>query len=97
MTFTIRNCQILQEGKFTAADVLVRDGKIACIGPHTLSETVYDANGMLLLPGMIATHVHCREPGLTHKEDFASASAAAAAGGVTTFFDMPNTKPHRTR
>lgn len=93
MTFTIRNCRILQEGRFTETDVLVQDGKIARIGPHNLPETVHDAKGMLLLPGMIDTHVHCREPGLTYKEDFASASAAAAAGGVTTFFDMPNTKP----
>src|SRR3989339_1212426 len=51
---------------------------------------------MVVLPGMIDCHVHCREPGLTQKEDFLTASKAAAAGGVTTMLDMPNTKPATT-
>ncbi|MBI2136075.1 dihydroorotase family protein [Candidatus Woesearchaeota archaeon] len=52
-----------------------------------------DATGLTALPGMIDLHVHCREPGATHKEDFLTASHAAVAGGITTFFDMPNNSP----
>lgn len=55
--------------------------------------TVVDAAGRLLMPGVIDTHVHFRDPGLTHKGDIATESAAAVAGGVTSFLDMPNTKP----
>lgn len=55
--------------------------------------TVIDAHGRLLLPGVIDTHVHFRDPGLTHKADMATESRAAVAGGVTSFIDMPNTKP----
>ena len=55
--------------------------------------TVIDGTGLWLLPGIIDDHVHFREPGLTHKGDIASESAAAAAGGVTSFMEMPNTSP----
>ena len=58
--------------------------------------TELDATGLTVLPGVIDTQVHFREPGLTHKEDLATGSLAAAAGGVTTFFEMPNTKPPTT-
>ncbi|HLT58998.1 MAG TPA: allantoinase AllB [Limnochordales bacterium] len=54
---------------------------------------VIDATGLYVLPGLVDVHVHFREPGLTHKEDFLSGTAAAACGGVTTVLDMPNTKP----
>ncbi len=57
------------------------------------ADVVIDAEGDLIIPGMIDTHVHFREPGLTHKADIASESAAAVAGGVTSFFDMPNCVP----
>jgi len=57
------------------------------------ADSLVDACGALLLPGMIDSHVHFREPGLTHKADIAGESRAAVAGGVTTFFDMPNTQP----
>lgn len=57
---------------------------------------VIDARGMLLLPGVIDDHVHFRDPGLTHKADIASESRAAAAGGVTSYLDMPNTNPQTT-
>lgn len=60
--------------------------------PPAASETI-DVNGKLVLPGLIDAHVHFRDPGLTHKEDFFSGSAAAAAGGFTTVMDMPNTVP----
>ncbi len=57
------------------------------------ADTVVDGKGRLLLPGIIDTHVHFRDPGLTHKADMATESRAAVAGGVTSFIDMPNTKP----
>lgn len=60
------------------------------------ADTVVDGQGCYLLPGVIDEHVHFRDPGLTHKADMASESRAAAAGGVTTVFDMPNTKPQTT-
>ena len=55
--------------------------------------TIVDARGKYIMPGVIDTHVHFREPGLTEKADWTSESIAAVAGGVTTVFDMPNTKP----
>jgi dihydroorotase len=81
-----------------AADIAVKDGKIAFVGMaggglSTRAACVYDARGKYILPGIIDAHVHFREPGLTHKEDFASGSAAAVCGGVTTVLDMPNTVP----
>src|SRR6478752_7342233 len=57
------------------------------------ADRVIDASGLHLLPGIIDDQVHFREPGLTHKEDLATASRACAKGGVTTFLEMPNTSP----
>lgn len=82
----------------TQADIGVRDGRIVAIaepGALTGAETV-DARGKLVLPGAIDVHVHLREPGLSHKEDFAHGTRAAAFGGVTTICDMPNNKPAPT-
>lgn len=78
-----------------AADVLVADGVISVVGePGTLiAAEVVDVRGRLLLPGAIDVHVHFRQPGFEHKEDFATGSSAAACGGVTTVCDMPNTHP----
>lgn len=80
-------------GQF-AADVAVANGKIAALG-RALGPAAaeVDATGLHLLPGLIDIHVHLRDPGTTYKEDFASGTLAAAAGGVTTVFDMPNTRP----
>jgi dihydroorotase len=78
------------------ADLGVRDGKIVLVAgaiDASQGEEVYDATGKHILPGVIDAHVHFREPGLTHKEDFASGSAAAACGGVTMVADMPNVIP----
>ncbi len=77
-------------------DVGVRDGKVAALGTLDASQAkeVFDATGLHVLPGVIDSHCHFREPGLTHKEDLASGSAAAALGGVTAFFEMPNTRPN---
>src|ERR1700722_12844630 len=78
------------------ASIAIKDGKIHAIGAGegmpAASETV-DATGMPILPGAIDVHVHFRDPGYAHKEDFGSGTAAAAFGGVTTVFDMPNTIP----
>lgn len=76
------------------ADVAVRAGRIAAIGAVDGSGAEeIDAHGLHILPGVIDTQVHFREPGLEHKEDLATGTAAAALGGVTAVFEMPNTKP----
>jgi dihydroorotase len=77
------------------ADILIRDGKIAAIGPklkESAEETV-DARGLIVTPGLIDMHVHLREPGQAHKETIATGTAAAAAGGFTSVCAMPNTSP----
>lgn len=94
----IRNAILINEDKKTNADILISGETIAGIYPPGQSDAgrdvqVIDATGLWLLPGIIDDHVHFREPGLTHKADIASESAAAAAGGVTSFMEMPNTVP----
>ena len=83
-------------GQLVRADVLIDEGRIVGLvdGASTAeaAETI-DATDRLVLPGIIDTHAHTREPGYTHKEDFLSASRAGAAGGVTTMIDMPNVEP----
>jgi dihydroorotase len=76
-------------------DVGIRDGRIAAFGaglPEYAAEII-DAEGLHILPGVIDTQVHFREPGLEHKEDLETGSRAAVTGGVTVVFEMPNTKP----
>lgn len=93
----IVNARLVNEGRQFDADLRIgEDGRIAQIGPQldaAPGETVVDAAGRWLLPGMIDDQVHFREPGLTHKGDVATESAAAVAGGLTSFMDMPNTNP----
>lgn len=77
------------------ADIAVRDGRIAAIGAvGGAAAEVIDATGLHVLPGVIDSQVHFREPGLEHKEDLATGTAAAALGGVTAIFEMPNTTPN---
>jgi len=76
------------------ADIGVRDGRIAEIGATGDAGETIDCTGLDILPGVIDTQVHFREPGLTHKEDLESGSRAAVLGGVTAVFEMPNTKPN---
>jgi dihydroorotase len=85
---------VLAEGA-RISDVLFSGSGILDIdvSPTTTADEVIDASGLHLLPGVIDDQVHFREPGLTHKEDLATASRACAAGGVTTYLEMPNTKP----
>jgi dihydroorotase len=89
--------KVHQNGDFVDADVGVQNGKICAIfargEPLPPAVKVIDARGMHVLPGLIDTHVHMREPGFTHKEDITSATQACAAGGVTLAVDMPNVKP----
>ncbi len=77
-------------------DLFVRDGKIVAGDEGSAFAESIDATGKLIFPGLIDTQVHFREPGAEHKEDLASGSLAAIAGGVTTFFEMPNTNPPTT-
>ncbi|WP_341207029.1 dihydroorotase [uncultured Sphingomonas sp.] len=77
-----------------AADVGVRDGRIVAIGARGDAGRTIDCTGLDILPGVIDTQVHFREPGLVHKEDLATGSEAAVMGGVVAVFEMPNTKPN---
>src|SRR5579872_4580609 len=75
-------------------DVAIRDGRIAELGPFAGdANEVIDCKGLHILPGVIDTQVHFREPGLTHKEDLETGSRSAVMGGVTSVFEMPNTDP----
>lgn len=81
-------------GGIVATDIAVRGGRIAAIGTVAgAGDTKIDCTGLTVLPGVIDSQVHFREPGLEHKEDIATGTAAAAIGGVTAVFDMPNTRP----
>jgi dihydroorotase len=92
----IVNARLVNEGREFDGDLRIEAGRIAEIGTGLRAignETVVDANGRRLLPGMIDDQVHFREPGLEYKADIATESAAAVAGGLTSFMDMPNTSP----
>jgi dihydroorotase len=98
----IRQSQILlPDGQWQLGDVLLQQGKIAVIAdridPADLDlDQIIDAESLTLLPGVIDPQVHFREPGLEYKEDLRTASHACAKGGVTSFLEMPNTKPLTT-
>ena len=100
MTTLITNAQIVNEGRTFSGALLIDGDRIADVfeakAPLPKADTVIDAQGSFLLPGVIDCHVHFRDPGLTHKADVESESRAAIAGGVTTVFDMPNTVPQTT-
>ena len=92
----IVNARLVNEGREFDGDLRIEDGRIAEIGTGLSArsgETVVDAAGRRLLPGMIDDQVHFREPGMEHKADMAVESGAAVAGGLTSFMDMPNTNP----
>ena len=91
----IKNAHVVLPYGTERVSVLIEGEQIADIDPAaqlSVDDTV-DAQGLYLLPGVVDDQVHFREPGLTHKEDIASASRACARGGVTTFLEMPNTIP----
>lgn len=102
-SFILHNGNIVNEGRQYVGSLVVTDGIISEITTNiNVSDIKYanheiiDADGCFILPGIIDTHVHYREPGLTHKADIASETRAAAAGGITSYFDMPNTNPQTT-
>ena len=101
MTTLIQGGTIVNEGKTFQGSLVIDGQRIARIitgtkQPEAAYDEVIDASGCFVLPGVIDDHVHFREPGLTDKADIESESRAAAAGGVTTVFDMPNTVPQTT-
>ena len=94
----IRGGTVATPNGIAPADVGVIGGQIAAIGSLSSAKAaqVFDAKGLHVLPGVMDTQVHFREPGNTHKEDLASGSLAAILGGVTSVFEMPNTNPPTT-
>ena len=97
----IHNATIVNEGRSVQGSVVIEGDRIAEVLTYgkklsvPCDETI-DATGCCLLPGVIDDHVHFRDPGLTHKADILTESRAAAAGGVTSIMDMPNTNPLTT-
>jgi len=97
MSLLIKNGKIYQNGILIKKNIFIKDQKITKITNQELkSDNVIDAKNKIIIPGLIDGHVHFREPGHTHKEGFLTGSMAAAAGGITTFLDMPNTNPPTT-
>ncbi|MCA9203135.1 MAG: dihydroorotase, partial [Planctomycetales bacterium] len=96
MKTLIRNATVVLPEGSQQVDVLIDGSRIADIDPavQIAVDEVVEATGLHLIPGVIDDQVHFREPGLTHKEDLRHASRACAKGGVTTFLEMPNTKPN---
>ncbi|MFX1510895.1 MAG: dihydroorotase family protein [Promethearchaeota archaeon] len=95
------NGSLVLRDRVEKADLVINDGRINAIlksglSAHEQANETIDASGYLVLPGLVDVHVHFRDPGYPEKEDFASGSLAAAAGGVTTIVDMPNTNPPTT-
>src|ERR1043166_6424612 len=96
----VKNGEVWTPGGFVAADIAVSQGKIAALGkppvlPDT-ADTVIDAKAKKIIPGLIDTHTHHRDPGFTHKEDITTATMAAAAGGGTLSIGMPKVNPPTT-
>ncbi len=94
LDFVLKNAKTVTPNGIIEGDVGISGGKIAKIG--TITEkggAERDCTGLFILPGAIDMHVHFRDPGFTEKEDFHTGSCAAAAGGITTVIDMPNTNP----
>ena len=101
MTTLIKNATLVNEGKSFQASLIIKGDRIADIiesdtMPRGTYDNIVDATGCFVIPGIIDDHVHFRDPGLTAKADIESESRAAAFGGVTSYFDMPNTKPQTT-
>ena len=96
MKILIKNAEVVLPSGTERCSVLVDGSRIADLdpAPQISVDQIVDASGLHLLPGVIDDQVHFREPGLTHKEDLRHATRACAKGGVTSFFEMPNTKPN---
>ena len=96
MDYIIKNGTVVNEGCLKQQDIYIHLGKIVDDAAKLRNPQLFDASGCYVLPGIIDTHVHFRDPGFPEKADFASESRAALAGGVTSVIDMPNTKPQTT-
>ena len=93
MDYIVKNGTVVNEGSMETRDLFVHEGRIVGDAQPLRSPQVFDAEGCYVLPGVIDTHVHFRDPGFPDKADFATESRAALAGGVTSVIDMPNTSP----
>lgn len=96
-SYLIKGAIVVNEGKQIAADILIENGRITRIDSNIHAKgnaTEMNADGLLLMPGVIDDQVHFREPGLTHKGDLFTESRAAVAGGITSYMEMPNTVPN---
>jgi len=91
----LKGGRVVTPGGIVETDVAVSDGRIVALGDFNnfVARDVVDCKGLHVMPGVIDTQVHFREPGLTHKEDLSTGTLSAIAGGVTTVFEMPNTEP----
>ncbi|MHA1596444.1 MAG: amidohydrolase family protein, partial [Candidatus Asgardarchaeia archaeon] len=92
----IKNAKLYSNGRIIDGCIVVEEGRVEKLRKSdkmVKAEKTVDVDGRLVIPGVVDVHVHFRDPGYTNKEDFYTGSCAAAAGGVTTVIDMPNTKP----
>lgn len=89
----LKNGTAVTPGGIVETDIAVKNGRIAAFGSFSKAAEIIDCKNLHVLPGVIDTQVHFREPGLTHKEDLSTGTLSAIAGGVTTVFEMPNTDP----
>ena len=94
----LKNCKIVNENAIYESDVAIKNARIELVQSSIDQEAkqIIDIAGRYLLPGLIDDQVHFREPGLTHKGDIATESRAGLAGGVTSYFEMPNVNPTTT-
>jgi len=94
----LKNCKIVNENNTLESDIAIKNNRIELIGSDINAESseVVDVNGRYVIPGLIDDQVHFREPGLTHKGEIATESKAGLAGGVTSYFEMPNVNPTTT-
>ena len=94
----LKNCNIVNEGTIFESDIAIKNSRIELISKEIDSESkrVIDIDGKHVIPGLIDDQVHFREPGLTHKGEIATESKAGLAGGVTSYFEMPNVNPTTT-
>ena len=94
----LKNCKIVNENRILESDIAIKNNRFELIQSSIESESkkVVDLDGRYVLPGLIDDQVHFREPGLTHKGDIATESRAGLAGGVTSYFEMPNVNPTTT-
>ena len=94
----LKNGTLINEGQIFESDIAIKGNRIEKIASSidAESKSIVDLNGKYVIPGLIDDQVHFREPGLTHKANIETESRAAIAGGITSFIEMPNTKPQAT-